>query len=252
MSTIYLPSSVFTNLIADAMPESMKKNIKFIPSALISKHIEKEESIGLIPTMDLIKHNELFVSSSIGLSFDGILSNSYIYFKPGENEVDKLILSGDVSSVESLTSKILFSELYNREVDILLSTLKSDKVEENMVITGDENFISGLYAKGLSFSEEMVELISAPFVNFVFASNSEVLLKELNSKLKGISDQFYLKAEEGNFNISISNETKNFISENINSCVVEFEEQDIEGIDQLIRIPYYHGIIENIIVPKFI
>jgi hypothetical protein len=252
MSTIYLPSNIFANLIANSMPESLRNSVSFIPSALISKQIEKEESIGLIPTMDLIKHNELFISSSAGLSFDGILSNSYIYFKPGENEVDKVILSGDVSSIESLTAKILFSELYNIDVDVHLSSFNGDRIVENTILIGDDNFLSSFYLNGLSFAEEMIELISAPYVNFVFASNSDSILKEFNLALKGISEKFYSLGEQGNFQMQLSNDTKNFIIENLNSCVVELEEQDIEGINQLIRIPYYHGILDNIIEPKFV
>jgi hypothetical protein len=252
MSTIYLPSNIFTNIIADAMPKSMLAKIKFMPSALISKLVEQEDAIGLIPTLDLIKHNDLYVSNSVGLSFDGVLSNSFIYFKPGENEVDKVLLSGDVSSIESLTAKILFSELYNIEVEVSLSNLNADRIIENTILVGDENFQSDIYVTGLSFAEEMVELISAPYVNFIFASKSDTLLSEFNTSMKGISDNFYSLGEEGNFNLKIKETAKDFIIENFNSCVVEFEEQDIEGINQLIRIPYFHGLVENIIEPKFI
>lgn len=252
MSTIYFPSNIFTNILADVMPKSMQTQIKFKPSAMISKLVEQEDAIGLIPTMDLIKHNDLFVSNSVGLSFDGALSNSFIYFKPGENEVDKVFLSGDVSSIESLTAKILFSELYNIEVEVSLSNFNADRIVENTILIGDENFQSNIFFTGLSFAEEMVELISAPYVNFVFASKTDTILSEFNASMKGISDNFYSLGEEGNFNLKIKETAKDFIIENFNSCVVEFEEQDIEGINQLIRIPYFHGLVENIIEPKFI
>jgi hypothetical protein len=53
---------------------------------------------------------------------------------------------------------------------------------------------------------------------------------------------------ENNF----SNDTKDYIKENIASLIYEFEDQDIDDIHQITRLPYFYGIISDIPEPKFI
>lgn len=252
MSQIYLPSNVFTKLLKQSLPEALQSKVVFKPAAVIANILDNEDAIGLIPPTDIIKHSELFVSTKAGLSFDAALSNSYIYFKPGEKEIQKVALAGDVSSLESLLVKFLFAELYNVEIELYLHTKATLEFTDNIVVVGDTNFTEEHYERGLSFSEEMIELLSAPFVNYIFASKSDNLLRDFNSRVKGISEQFYNNAESGDLPINCSDSTMKFLKENVNSCVVELEEQDIEGFHQIIRLPYYHRIIEDILEPKLV
>jgi hypothetical protein len=43
-----------------------------------------------------------------------------------------------------------------------------------------------------------------------------------------------------------------FLSVNIQHLVFDFDEQDIEGIKQLLQLPYYHGMIKEMIDVKFV
>ena len=74
-----------------------------------------------------------------------------------------------MSSCEVILSKILFKELYNSEIKIILKTGSGFEDDKNYIITGDMNFREDLFIRGFSFAEEVAELINLPYVNYVFA-----------------------------------------------------------------------------------
>ena len=118
-------------------------------------------------------------------------------------------------------------------------------------IVGDENFEKELFSNGLSFTEEIIELISAPYVNFVLASSAESLLKDFVSDYKsnfteGHSENF------GNLFPGFPQASIDFLKVNIQHLIFDFEEQDIEGIKLLLQLPFYHGIIKDMIDVKFV
>ncbi|NNG27300.1 MAG: hypothetical protein HKM87_07215, partial [Ignavibacteriaceae bacterium] len=47
-------------------------------------------------------------------------------------------------------------------------------------------------------------------------------------------------------------ETKSFIKENLPTVIYNLDEQDKEGIRQVVSLPYYHGIIKDMIDIKFV
>ena len=51
---------------------------------------------------------------------------------------------------------------------------------------------------------------------------------------------------------SFSDETKSFIKENLHTVIYNLDKQDQEGIRQVVSLPYYHGIIKDIIDIKFV
>ncbi|HRI46552.1 MAG TPA: hypothetical protein PK559_05550 [Ignavibacteriaceae bacterium] len=249
---LFLPKNIFTEKIVDSLEDNSKLEIKFLPASLVTKSVLLEDSLGLIPTLDIIKYEELFISSKFGLSFDDRLCNSYIYFKEGENELENIVLVGDLSSVETVLTKIVFSELYDTKVSVGLSEKPFDSILENKLLVGNQNFTDGHFYKGLSLSEEIIELISAPFVYYVFASKSEEIIGKSAKIFENLSPKFYEQFENQNLISGFPQNALEFVRENIYSVNVELEEQDREGINQLIRLPYYHGLIENIIEPKFL
>lgn len=250
---ILLPKNIFTELIENAVSQKLKDKLIFKPASLITSEIQKtENSAGLIPTMDLIKNIELFISGKYGISFEGSLCNSYIYFNPGQKKFDEINLFGDISSTEAILSKILFKELYDSDIQIQIATDENKMRDRNFIITGDVNFKNDRFFSGISFSEEIIELLSLPFVNYVFASKEKQIIEELNKTLKGLSQIIYQKVEEGEFGKNLSLKSKDYFRSNISSVVIDFVQNDIDGIAQLIRLPYFHGIINEIIEPKFV
>lgn len=244
----YFPDNIFTKLIYSKLPEPIKSSVEFISASLISKKLEEDETAsGLIPTMDLIQHKDFYVSQSFGVSFESSLCNTYIYFNPEQKDVSEIYLYGDISSLEVILAKLIFKEAYSVDVKINMLTDLKKAEDRNVLVTGDVNFLLGKFYNGISFSEELIDVLSVPYVNYVFASKDKVMIEEFNKAVKGISRSVYNAVEDDNFGIDFSDETKQHIRDNISSFICEFDEQDIEGIKQLIRLPYFHGIIKEIL-----
>jgi hypothetical protein len=250
---ILFPENIFSKLIADSLPEQVKNDIRFIPSALLtSELIKSEDSAGLIPPIDIIKHSELFISRNYGLSFEGSLCNSYFYFNNSNRQLKEIGLFGDVSSIDVVLSKILFSEMYDAEIEVKILTDESRINDHNLLLVGDKNFSGQKYERGISFAEEIEEAFSMPFVNYVFASKNKSSVEYINEQLQGQSAVVYSNIDEGKFGENLSDETKSYVKENISSFVIDFDEQDIEGINQIVRLPYFYGMIKDIVEVKYV
>lgn len=249
---ILLPENIFSRILLHEA--DLNKNFihEFQPASIISKLVSQSDNyIGLIPTLDLLSFKELFISSEIGISFNALLSNSYIHFKEGHNSIEELYLKGDVTSNEIILSKILFKEFYDVDIKQVLVKAESEYKNENTLIVGDENFNKELFLNGLSFSEEIIELLDAPYVNFVLAGRDDKLLKNFcDEHLEKLS-----KGHKDNLSELLRdfNQTSiDFINVNIQDVVFDFEDQDLEGIKTLLQLPYYHGIVKDMIDIKFI
>ncbi len=248
----YLPRNIFSQILLSEIEDKSGFEFEFVPSSLVVMNISQNEgSLGLIPTMDLISNKDLFVSSEIGISFDALLSNAYIHFKEEQETIEELLLKGDVTSNEVILSKILFKEFYDVEIKTTLLNRETPDFNDNILIIGDENYEKELFLNGLSFAEEIIELINAPYVNFVLASNSEETVKDFNSKYKSS----LTKGHADNFDDLLPDfpqTSLDFLSVNIQHLVFDFDEQDTEGINQLLQMPYYHGMIKEITDVKFV
>jgi hypothetical protein len=250
---IILPDNIFARIISSCIPNRTVKQISFLPSSQITqKIINEDSSIGLIPVMDLLSHKDLFVSSKFGISFEGTLCNSYLYYLRNERSFEKLTLYGDISSQEAILSKILFKEMYGSEIQIEISAHLNNPENRNLLIVGDENFADERFNKGISFAESMVETLSLPFVNYVFASKGKEVLENFIKEVKNIDSFVYKKVEKGNFDKKISQASGEYIKTNISSLILKFDEQDVEGIKQVLRLPYFHGIVSDIVEVKFV
>jgi len=249
---LILPDNIFSKVLLSEINDSEKLQTEFSPSALISRRlIAEENSLGLIPTLDLLTFKDLFVSRVIGMSFNALLSNSYIHFKEKQKTISEIFLCGDVSSNEAILSKILLKEFYNVNVNTTLLSRMPSEFSKNLLIVGDENFEQELFADGLSFAEEIIELISAPYVNFVLAGTNERLLKDFvsnhkNKFIRGHSENF------GDLFPQMSNKSLDFLRLNIQHLIFDIEEQDIEGIKLLLQLPFFHGIINDIMDVTFV
>ena len=98
----------------------------------------------------------------------------------------------------------------------------------------------------------MAELLSLPYVNFLLASTDDRLIRELEPVLLENIPKVYDNLEKPQRYFSFSEKTIRYIKQNISSLVLEFDDQDLEAINQIIMLPYFHGIIKEIIEPKFI
>lgn len=248
---IFFPDNIFSRLLAAVIDKEDSKDILFEPSSILSKKLNGHpNSVALIPALELITNKDLFVSKSVGISFEGPLSNSFIYYEPGLKEIANIKLTGDISSMEVILSKIIFKELYDSDIEIAIQTKLDAKISGNHLIAGDENFNNSRFEKGVSISEEVVEIISAPFVNYVLASNDKNLLEEYSLKLLPVLDmiEYNIKSFPHNYNLKSSG----FIKDNFNSISYKLDKQDIEGINELLLLTYYHGLINDLFEVNFI
>ncbi|MCW9094498.1 MAG: hypothetical protein OQJ74_01480 [Ignavibacteriaceae bacterium] len=231
-----------------------KSNVEFetVPSSVIAKRLAADQnSVGLIPSLDLISNKDLFVSSEIGISFDALLSNAYIHFKEEQETIDEIFLKGDVTSNEVILSKILFKEFYDVEVKTTLLSHQPTDFSENILIVGDENYEKEIFLSGLSFAEEIIELINAPYVNFVLAGTSDELVKKINSTFKKALESGHAEKIDHLFP-TFPQTALDYVTVNLQHLVFDFDEQDLEGIKLLLQMPYYHGLIKDIIEVKFV
>ena len=53
----------------------------------------------------------------------------------------------------------------------------------NLIIAGQKNFYDDRLFGGISFSEEMIEMLSLPYINFVLASHDNESIKNLEPRL---------------------------------------------------------------------
>jgi len=257
---IILPDNVFTRVITSCFPDDLKFKVSFLPSAQIMQRVEKDNSsVGLIPVMDLIKHKGINISDKYGISFEGSLCNSFIYYLPAnwqgseeEKSINKISLAGDVSSQEVLLSKILFKEIYGTDIEIEIITDLNKADKKNLLITGDENFIDDRFNKGISFSEIFVDTFSLPLVNYVFASSDKSMLDNFIKNLEGIEPTIYERFEKSEFDNKLSTTSIEYIRSNISSFIFKFDEQDREGINQILRLPYFHGMVNDITEVQFV
>jgi hypothetical protein len=91
-----------------------------------------------------------------------------------------------------------------------------------------------------------------PYVNYIFASNNKESLMELNGYMDNINDKIIKNAgpiiEKSQFD-AIS---KKYIVDNINSVYYDITKNEINSLNELIKLLFFHGIIDDIFEIKFI
>jgi hypothetical protein len=78
-----------------------------------------------------------------------------------------------------------------------------------------------------------------------------VAIKKINSQFKEVLASGHAEKIDHLFP-TFPQTALDFISINIQHLVFDFDKQDLEGIKQLLQMPYYHGLIKDIIEVKFV
>jgi hypothetical protein len=243
---IVIPKNIYGAILSLNFPDRLKEKVEVLPSSMVSAEIiNGKADVGLIPSLDLLKYPDLKISGKIAISFDGLISNAYLYFVPELNRFEKIKLRGDVSSNEIILTKIMFQERFDIDVEVILDTQTLDFDENNYVIVGGENEEHVISRNGVSFADQIAELIDYPYVNFVLASKDENKLNELESHLKDI-DRI---VEDELFNLlskmKLPKENEDMFVENIDSLYFEMTSNEKEALNELIKLAFYHGIIDE-------
>lgn len=252
---ITIPQNIFGALIALYLPDELKSGICVKNASLISKDLAEDKcDVALIPSLDLINHKEFFVSAKAGIAFDGGLSNSFLYFASDtEGDYKELALRGDISVNEILLAKILFSERFSTDVNITLDSAEINLGSKNYLISGNENLESfSNFERGISFSDLFAEVLNFPYVNFIFAAKEEKHLEKINEYFKDVDKKMEDKLAEYLGMIGLDEKINNYIKDHSGSVYFELTENEEQGLSELVKLIYYHGIIKDIIDVKFV
>ena len=250
---LILPKNVFSAILKTALPQEYQTEIMYQESSLVCKSLEYNTSaIALIPSLELVNHRNLFVSQKIALSLDGVLSNSYFYFVEGEKIFQKIYLRGDISLNEIFLAKILFAEKFSSQIEITLDTNKTAEKGRDYIIAGDENFHLWDYQSAISLADEVSEMIDLPYVNFVFASQDKEALKEFHKQINPIDERIESEIVNIIKELNLSEKTKEFITENLGSIYFDVTDNEETAVNELIKLIFYHGIIDDIFDVKFL
>lgn len=249
---LLLPDNIFSKIFLSELNITPDIITEFHPSAVISgKLFNQSDAIGLIPTLDILTAKDLFISAQIGFSFNALLSNSYLFFKEKQKSINEIFLCGDITSNEVILSRILLKEFYDVDVKTTLLSRMPEDFNRNILVVGNSNFEKELFNSGISFAEEIIELIKAPYINFVIAGNSESSLQKFNSGFLKMLAGGHAESFDKLFP-NLPTSSLEYIKLNIQHLVFDFDEQDIEAIKLLLQLPFYHGIIKDLIDVKFV
>ncbi len=253
MMNIFLPNILYAKIFAKIIPQKYHANIKYKQASLLSKELVNENAdIALIPSFDLLAHPNFFVSERYGISCDGQLSCSNIYYQTESKEIKKIGLYGDVTSNEIFLPKVLYSEKYSTPITVSLETNKPNIGKGNYIIVGDSNFNEEYFNKGMSFAEEVTELINFPYVNYVLASKDDIKLKELTDDIEhlNVDVDLILNAILSDFNIAEN--VKEYIRDNFFSLFFEISESERFGLEEMLKLPFYKGLVEDMVEINFV
>ena len=250
---IIMPKNIYSSILAAELQKNEVFEISNKESSLICKDLEFNTSaVALIPSLDLINHRHLFVSGKLGISFDGVLSNSYLYFVEGQKNIERIYLRGDVSLNEILLTKILFSERYGANLEITLDLSKSPESGKDFIVVGDENYSLWDVENAISLADETSELLDLPYVNYVFASPDREAMEMFNNSINPVDIIIEDKIENTLDGFQVSEQAKNFITSNLGSLYYDMTENEMSAVNELMKLVFYHGIIDDMFDVKFV
>jgi len=251
---LILPKNIYSIIFAESLKNYDNVEIIFKEASLIATSLQENTSaVGLIPSLELSQHKTFFVSNKAGISFDGLLSNSYFYLSKNDNrQLGQISLRGDVSINEVILSKILFKERFSSDVEISLDTKQAVNKEQNTLVVGDENIFFWEYGMGLSFSDQIAEMLDLPYVNFVFASQDKEAIEKFNLLIIEIDAVIEDSLSEIFESIDYPAAVKEHIKNNFSTVYYELTPNETEALEDLFKLLYYHGIITDIFDIKFV
>ncbi|GMU86263.1 MAG: hypothetical protein AMXMBFR48_15050 [Ignavibacteriales bacterium] len=249
---LLLPDNIYFRALVSILPPESKISAEFRPSAaLLSAFDQKEADLAFLPSFYLIKDETLRISSKIGLSFEGLGSTSFIVLHEAPEEgKPELSVTGDHSIQEVLLVKMLMNELYGLEPAFHIKAPEDALADKNIILAGDLAFTSGKYKEALSFAEEVVEMGDLPYLNFVLAARDSGKGKQAEKIILEAVDEFYNDLE-GEELFGLDPESRQFVRENMQNTILDIDEADLEGLNNLLRMLFYQGLADDIRELKF-
>lgn len=250
---LLLPNNIYTEIFSLLMPGLGRDDIILANSAAISKELDENKAdLALIPSLDLLNYPDFFVSGKTAISFDGQLSNSFFYFLKQLRMVKEVYLRGDVSKNEVILTKIIFAEQFDSTVEVFLDSHPFELNTKNYLVCGTENYKSNIFEAGLSLADQISDLLEAPYVNYVLVSKDEQMLKEFTADLSNLDKTLEDNFEQVAAKLSFGSNAIEDIRQNLNSVYYDMTEIEKKSLTDLLRLPYFTGLIEDIVETKFV
>ncbi len=251
---VMLPQNFYASIFMNILGKH--DDLQFIvkESSLLTKELEHDTTaVALIPSMDLIKHRNLFVSSKTGISFDGALSNAYFYLSQNEERsLANVFVRGDISLNEIILTKVLFEEKYSSKVEVTIDTDIEPDRTNNFLVVGDANFKSWDFNNAISLADQITDMVDLPYVNFVAASHDKDSIELINKYTSGIDELIEDSIDDNIAKTDFDDNAKLFIRENFNSVYYEITQNEIDALEELMKIVYYRGILDDMFDIKII
>jgi hypothetical protein len=250
---ILLPNNIYAKMFFSAIPGVKEEELIYTGSASISNELaDGRGDIALIPSLDLLNHPYFFVSGKAAVSFDGALSNSYYYFLKHLRLVKEVYLKGDVSKNDVILTKIIFTEQFDSAVEVFLDSKPFELNSRNYLVCGDDNFVGSIYEAGLSLSDQISDMLDAPYVNYVLAATDESVLKEFTSGFSSLDKQLEDNFDTISTGLNYHQSIKADLKENLADLFFDMTEAEKQALTDLTRLPYFTGITEEIVEIKFV
>jgi len=254
MLKIGLPNNFFGKLFFFSFPETLRKSVNFYETYLLANLLDKKElDVALIQSLDYGKRENLYISKKAALSFDAEVSLSYFYFQENLYTAKQATLYGEVGTNDAILTKILFAEKYNLNIDLeLFSGSEFPKNREIVLVRGDANYQNDLFMNGLSFADEISDLLMLPYVDYVFASYDKENLLYINKTINSIEEVMEKNLSKYLDKFENYESFKVFFKERFNQVYFELTDNEVEGLKELIKLPFYFGLFEEIFEIKLV
>ncbi len=249
---IAAPKNLFTHLLFSCLPENNETEILYKESSLAASELSSGNvEAAVIPSIDLVNNKDFIISGKFALSFYRTLGNAYYYFLPDLQEIHDINLAGDISSLEAILTKIIFREKYASDVKIELLNGLNNNAKKNILIAGDDNFKDDKFMSALSLTEEITDILGMPFVNYLFCAKDEETIKLLNTILETIKADDEELINQALNSYPFTGDVREFIKEELGGVSFQFTSELQIALHELIRLPYYHGLLDDMFDLKF-
>ncbi len=239
-----LPNNIFANMLASALPREFFSFYYLSNSEILKGLVNGEIDIAIMPSLEILNENKLFVSRKLGVAFDGPLSDDYLYY--AKNSLETLKLAGSTSMNEILLSKILFKENYETEVNLEVVASPPEKFDENYLVSGNENFDGALYEKGDSFAEHVANFLEAPYLKYIIVSLHKENIEMVHQNVYAPESEIEITFPTLLSTLGYDEKTIDFIKTNFDGLYFELTQTEIDGFDEMRKLPFYYGLFEEV------
>jgi len=105
---------------------------------------------------------------------------------------------------------------------------------------------------GLSFADEISDLLMLPYVDYVFASYDKENLLYINKTINSIEEVMEKNLSKYLDKFENYESFKVFFKERFNQVYFELTDNEVEGLKELIKLPFYFGLFEEIFEIKLV